>query len=146
MMKTPFLHVLQESLLDVRDRLDHVLACSKTKNIYIIGSNGIWMSASNPHQGQNRACLQIWHILVSINRDEHDIQSLFFPSGNVSSNEQSHKIEQILDTAICLNREREIKSVCMCNNDETQLLSWPWNNCHLWKAVLVWETPIIAHF
>lgn len=47
-----------------RDRLDHVLACWKTTNIYIIGSNGIWMSTSNPHRGQNRACLQIWHILI----------------------------------------------------------------------------------
>lgn len=48
-------HVVQErrfcSRPYVRGRLDHVLACSKAVNIYIIGSNGIWMSTSGPHLG-----------------------------------------------------------------------------------------------
>lgn len=64
--------------LYARDRLDHVLACSKTTNIYIIGSNGIQMSTSYPHQGQNRACLQVWHILA-VWRQMNMIFRLFLP-------------------------------------------------------------------
>lgn len=39
--------------------------------------------------------------------DERDIPSVFFHSGNVSSNEQLHKIEQILARAISWKWEKK---------------------------------------
>lgn len=95
--------------LYVRDRLDHVLACSQTTDIYIIGSNGIQMSTSYPHWGQNRACPQLWHILSLLTRWTRYSHSFF--SGNGYKNERSWKIESILSTLISLNPRKRDKQI-----------------------------------